>query len=132
MKIHLSGLQKIDSKENLNVIESFLQFLQKKLSLKNDINIIFLDQRVGKMTTGMRANNQIGILVKDRLLIDILRTISHEWVHEYQYQKLNIGDKQKFPDIGGPMENMSNILSGIFIKKFEKEFPNLKKSMYGE
>lgn len=132
MKIHLSGLQKIDSKENLNVIESFLQFLQKKLSLKNDINIIFLDQRVGKMTTGMRANNQIGILVKNRLLIDILRTISHEWVHEYQYQKLNIGDKQKFPDIGGPMENMSNILSGIFIKKFEKEFPNLKKSMYGE
>lgn len=132
MKIRIKGISKINSQQNLEVIKSFLDFLQKNLVLHKDFTIEFLNSRVGKMTTGMRVPNKIGILVKDRLLIDILRTISHEWVHEYQHQKLGISDKDKFPDIGGPMENMSNVLSGIFIKKFEKNHPEFKELLYGE
>jgi hypothetical protein len=41
-------------------------------------------------------------------------------------------DNQKIQDIGGPEENMANILSGIFIKKFEKQYPNHSKLLYGE
>lgn len=132
MKITLRGVKKINPNENLEIIQSFLKFLQKEIPLTNNFTLNFMEHRVGKMTTGMRIPNQIGILVKDRLLIDILRTISHEWVHEYQHQKLGVDDNSKFPDIGGPMENMSNVLSGIFIKKFEKEHPEFKKVLYGE
>ena len=35
-------------------------------------------------------------------------------------------------DIGGPEENMANVLSGIFVKKFAKKFPKYKKMMYGK
>jgi hypothetical protein len=70
------------------------------------------------------------ILVKNRMLIDILRTLSHEWVHEYQFQKLGLDDKKKIQDVGGPEENMSNVLSGIFIKKFDQSNPNFKNKLY--
>ena len=63
---------------------------------------------------------------------NLLRTLAHEWIHEYQYQKMGLKDNQKIQDIGGPEENMANILSGIFIKKFEKQYPNHSKLLYGE
>jgi hypothetical protein len=64
------------------------------------------------------------------MLVDILRTLSHEWVHEFQYQKLGLVDNAKIQNIGGPEENMSNVLSGIFIKKFDKQNPNFKDTLY--
>jgi hypothetical protein len=41
-------------------------------------------------------------------------------------------DNEKIQNIGGPEENMCNILSGIFIKKFDKEFPEYSDVLYGE
>ena len=61
-----------------------------------------------------------------------IRTLSHEWTHEFQHQKLGLKDNQKIQDIGGPEENMANVLSGIFVKKFAKKFPKYKKMMYGK
>jgi hypothetical protein len=85
------------------------------------------------MTTGVRLpNHTIHVLSKGRLLIDILRTISHEWVHEYQHQKMGYKDTDKIQDIGGPEENMSNVLSGIFMKQFQKKYPDLNKVVYNE
>jgi hypothetical protein len=85
------------------------------------------------MTTGVRMpNNEIFILTTGRLLIDVIRTIGHEWVHEYQHQKMGLKDDEKIQDIGGPEENMANVLSGIFVKKFEKEFPKYSKILYDE
>jgi hypothetical protein len=85
------------------------------------------------MTTGVRMpGNEIFVLAKGRLLIDILRTVSHEWIHEFQSQKMGVKDNVKIQDIGGPEENMCNILSGVFIKKFEKKYPEFSKVTYGE
>jgi hypothetical protein len=107
--------------------------IQQEVPLNKDVNINFVPERNVKMTTGVRfPKGNIFILSGNRLLIDILRTLSHEWIHEYQYQKLGLKDNQKIQDIGGPEENMANILSGIFIKKFEKQFPNHSKLLYGE
>ncbi len=85
------------------------------------------------MTTGARfPHHKIYVLAKDRLMIDVLRTLAHEWVHEFEHQKLGVSEKKRTKDIGGPEENLSNILSGIFLKKFEKENPSLRKEMYNE
>ena len=85
------------------------------------------------MTTGVRhPNHEIFILTGKRLLIDILRTLAHEWVHEYQNQKMGVRDDEPIQDIGGPEENMASILSSIFIKKFQKANPNYQKKLYGE
>jgi ElaB/YqjD/DUF883 family membrane-anchored ribosome-binding protein len=133
MKVCLKKSGEFPKKDEVSVIKMFVQFLQSQLPLKEEVRITFTDTREGPMTTGVRMpNNEIVVLAKGRLLIDILRTLSHEWVHEFQYQKMGVRDDVEIQDIGGPEENMSNILSGIFVKKFEKKYPEFSEVTYGE
>jgi hypothetical protein len=125
MKVCLKKSGEFPKKEEVSVVKKFVQFLQSQLPLNKKIQITFTDAREVPMTTGVRMpGNEIFVLAKGRLLIDILRTISHEWVHEFQSQKMGVKDNVKIQDIGGPEENMCNILSGVFIKKFEKKYPD--------
>lgn len=132
MKICFKNINKNFNKEQIEIIKKFIEYIQGETPLKDGITIEFLDKRKGEMTTGMRTKNSISILCKDRLLIDVLRTLSHEWIHEFQHQKLGLKEKTRTRDIGGPEENMSNALSGVFIKKFEKENPKFRKTIYNE
>ena len=134
MKVKLKNIEKYFSPVEIETINSFIKFLQSQVSLDKDIHIGFDADRNGTpMTTGVRLpNHNIRILAKDRLLIDVLRTLAHEWVHEYQHQKMGLKDTTKIQNIGGPEENMSNVLSGIYIKKFAKMFPTHKEVMFGE
>lgn len=133
MKVCLKKSGEFPKKDEVSVIKKFVQFLQSQLPLNQEVRITFTDTREGSMTTGVRMpNNEIVVLAKGRLLIDVLRTLSHEWVHEFQYQKMGVRDDIKIQDIGGPEENMSNVLSGIFVKKFEKKYPEFIEITYGE
>lgn len=131
MKVCIKIPKSQSNQEQLEVISSFVKFLQSQLPLSSDVEINLTDDQSITGTTGVRRpGSKMYILAKNRMLVDILRTISHEWVHEYQYQKMGLNDKEKIQDIGGPEENMSNVLSGIFIKKFDKENPNFKQRLY--
>ncbi len=131
MKVCIKSPKSEINQEQLEVISSFIKFLQSQLPLHSDVEVNLSDDPSTTGTTGVRMpGSKIYILAKDRMLIDILRTISHEWVHEYQYQKMGLDDKKKIQDIGGPEENMSNVLSGIFIKKFDKQNPDFKDTLY--
>lgn len=133
MRVSIKVIDNVLDEEDIKVVELFIKFLQKQLRLSEDLKIICTGERVGKMTTGVRnPDNTIKVLCSNRMLIDVLRTLSHEWVHEYQDQELNILRNAKVQDIGGPEENMANVLSGIFIKKFQKLHPELEKKLYNE
>lgn len=133
MKLHLKNTKKCFSETQRETINAFMKFLQRELPLLKDTFIFFDDSRNTKMTTGTRKpGHHIHVLSGNRLLIDILRTVSHEWVHEYQHQKMGLKDNEDIQDIGGPEENMANVLTGIFLKAFVKEFPHHEKSMYHE
>lgn len=108
--------------------DSFVKFLQKEYPLKMDVEIVFVQKREGKMTTGNRdGKDRIKVLTKNRINRDILRTLAHEWVHEYQRTILK---RDKGPDIGGKNEDEANAESGSLIKKFEKKYPKLEPLMY--
>lgn len=133
MKACLKNPTKYFSPDEIKLVKDFINLLQQELLLKKDVHIDFDPQKDVHMTTGVRlSGSKIYVLTKDRLLIDVLRTLSHEWTHEFQHQKLGLKDNQKIQDIGGPEENMANVLSGIFVKKFAKKFPKYKKMMYGK
>ncbi len=132
MKVKIKNIDNIISADDLETIKVFLKFLQSEMKLEKPITIVLSNQRKGEMTTGVRKNDEIIILASNRLLIDILRTISHEWIHEFQFQKMGLSEKDVIKDIGGPEENMANAIAGIHIKKFAKKFPSLKPKMYGE
>jgi hypothetical protein len=128
MKVCLKGIKSFPVEGGEELVKGFCEFLQKQVPLTNDITIEFLDTRQGSMTTGVRyPGNKIQVLSASRLPIDVLRTLSHEWVHEYQMTILN---RNKGKNIGGKNENEANAESGIIIKKFEKRFPNFEKLMY--
>lgn len=133
MKAVLKKPSNLLNPEQLSVINDFIKLLQSELVLSDDVYISFVEKRDSSMTTGVRRpNNEIVVLAGNRLLADILRTLSHEWVHEYQYQKMGLMDDQPIQDIGGKEENMANALSGVMVKKFVKKYPQLEKILYGE
>lgn len=131
MKVCIKNLKTEITKDQLEVISSFVKFLQSQAPLSSDIQVVLTNDRETTGTTGVRMpGSKIYVLTKGRMLVDILRTLSHEWVHEFQYQKLGLDDNAKIKNIGGPEENMCNILSGIFIKKFDKQNPDYKEKLY--
>jgi len=133
MKVKFVNKENYFSEKEMDAVKEFSKFLQSELPLNTDVSISFEKERQDPMTTGVRLpKHKIHILAKNRLLIDVLRTLSHEWVHEFQHQKMGLKDTDKIQDIGGPEENMANVLSGIFLKKFVKNFPQHKKSVFGE
>ena len=131
MKVYFKGLNKFSKPKQIQAVKDFVKYLQTELPLKDNVYIIFKGGRDIKMTTGVRRpGSQIFVLADKRLMIDILRTVSHEWVHEFQHQKMEL--KGKVQNIGGPVENMANVLSGIFMKKFDKIFPHYSPVIYEE
>ena len=110
------------------LIKQYINFLKKSHPLKQDVDIVFTNSRLGMMTTGARTkNDKLKILIKDRLNRDILKTLSHEWVHEYQRTVLK---RDKGPNIGGKNENEANAIAGQDIKKFEKKNKGLEGIIY--
>jgi len=117
-----------DFKKNFDFIKKFIELLQRKFPLKNDLKIFFLDKQKGEMSTGSRRpDNVIKVLVSNRMNRDIMRTLSHEWVHEYQMDVLK---RKKGPNIGGRNEDEANAFAGQLIKIFEKENPEMEQFMY--
>lgn len=131
MKINLKNIHSSFDERQKQTIRDFIKFLQSELPLSEDFEIDFVSEKTDNMTTGVRlAKHRIKVLSAGRMLIDTLRTLAHEWVHEFQHQKMGLKDTDKIQNIGGPEENMANSLSGIFIKKFAKQFPENEKSLY--
>jgi hypothetical protein len=129
MKLCFKYKKGILEKYQIDIIKNFILYLQKDLPIKKDLTISFLDKRVGKMTTGSFKNktNEIKILTKDRMLADVLRTLSHEWAHCYDHEKLKIKDRR---DIGGKSEDFANKKSGEITKKFIKSHPKLEDKIF--
>ena len=128
MKITIKHIDSDVPKENYEFYNDFIQYLQKSYPLKYNITIKFVGDRVGNMTTGQRnTKDELLVLSKGRMNRDILRTLAHEWVHEYQRTILN---RDKGPDIGGKNEDEANSESGVIIKKFEQSHPKDEKKMY--
>ena len=101
----------------------------KNSQLSKDFTIEFLGERHGKMTTGsfLPKKNLIKILSRERMLADILRTLSHEWAHAYDHEKIKIKDRK---DIGGESENYANSKSGEFTKMFIRKNKSNEKDIF--
>jgi hypothetical protein len=128
MKITIKHINSDIPKDNFKFFNNFIGYLQKEYPLKKDLTIIFVGERDINMTTGLRnENSEIFVLSKGRMNRDILRTLTHEWIHEYQRTILN---RDRGGDIGGKNEDEANAKSGSIIKKYEKSHPKDVDKMY--
>ena len=126
MKVNLYDKSSGLGSEQINVVQDFLRFCQKNSPLKKDVDIHLLGERFGKMTTGSEILGRIKVLAGGRMLIDILRTVAHEWVHEFARQR-NI--KLRGYNTTS-QENFSNSEAGIMIRMYEKSNPQLTELLY--
>lgn len=111
------------NKEKQEVINHFVEFLYDKMPVDNIKEVMFVGDREGSMTTGSYTieTGIIKVLSKGRMLIDVLRTLSHEWIHAAQHDFLGW---DKGPDIGGRNEDGCNIYSGMLLKQYQQEYPD--------
>jgi Fe-Mn family superoxide dismutase len=127
MKVSITYVDK-EYKKHKDLVEKFCAFLQKHFPLTETFRIQFLPKRTGSMTTGSRSeSNLLKVLTKGRLNRDILRTLAHEWVHEYQRTILK---REHGPNIGGKNEDEANAEAGKLMKMFEEEYPELDEQIY--
>lgn len=129
MKVCLKYNKKDFTEDKFGLLKKFIQLLGKKMPLKNDIEIDLLEKRKGRMTTGsyLDKSHRAKVLVKDRLLYDIFRTLSHEWAHAYDRDNLNIKNRK---DVGGDSENFANEISGAITKFFMKKHKEQEELFY--
>jgi hypothetical protein len=129
MKVCLKYPKNTLTNKELKVLGEFIQLLQKIMPLSNEIKIIFLNKRIGKMTTGSykKSNHIIKVLIKNRLLADLLRTLSHEWGHAFDKEHINFEDRR---EVGGESENFANAISGAVTKHFIKKNPEIEKTVF--
>jgi Fe-Mn family superoxide dismutase len=128
MKVTVKHIKCDMTSDDRKMTDDFIKYLQKKFPIKNEITISFLGERNGAMSTGgHHPTDGIKVLTKNRLNRDILRTLAHEWVHEYQR---NVLGRERGPDIGGKNEDEANAYAGRLVKMFERDFPQYKELVF--
>lgn len=103
-------------------LHDFAKFVRKELGIKHAPTIIITDNKKGIKTTANydygKSDKPMKIYSKNRMLVDIMRSLAHELVHHQQWELGKL--KVKPPDIGGPIEDEANSVAGQLIKKFAK------------
>lgn len=104
-------------------ITEFIKFVKGELGLKSTPKVVLQNGRKALKTTAnydyTKEDKVIRVNVKNRMLVDIMRSVAHEMVHHKQYEDGRLDVKP--PDIGGEIEDEANAKAGQFIKMFAKK-----------
>ncbi len=108
------------------IIKDFVQYACNELQIKNPpvVTISYDDKEASQMLSFGKFtpdDNKIRVVIVNRNLADILRTLAHEIVH----YKQNLNGKLT-PDsntTGSPDENEANTVAGILLRNYGKNNP---------
>ena len=125
MKVKIKNIRNHFQPNQVGIVKEFIEFLQNNGPLKSDVIVLFQDKRNENITTGKKLDNTITIFAKDRLLVDVLRTLAHEWIHILQSQNM-----KTMPNLDRPSEDHANSLAGYWLRQFNKENPEDETEIY--
>ena len=104
-------------------LTEFIKFVKGELQLKSTPKVVIQNGRKELKTTAnydyTKPEKVIKVNAKNRMLVDVMRSVAHELVHLKQYEDGRL-DGPKPPDIGGEIEDEANAKAGQFIKMFAK------------
>lgn len=107
------------------LMKKFVEYVCNELEINepqiNIINSPTYSQEYKSFGGYIPSEEKILVVVHNRNMADILRTLAHELVHHYQ--KLN-GDELNGED-GSETENEANAKAGIIMRKFGRENPEI-------
>jgi hypothetical protein len=125
VKVKIKNIRNHFQPNQVGIVKEFIEFLQNNGPLKSDVIVLFQDKRNENITTGKKLDNTITIFAKDRLLVDVLRTLAHEWIHILQSQNM-----KTMPNLDRPSEDHANSLAGYWLRQFNKENPEDETEIY--
>jgi Zn-dependent peptidase ImmA (M78 family) len=101
-------------------LTEFIKFVKGELNLKSTPKVIVQNGRKDLKTTAnydyTQSEKVIKVNAKNRMLVDVMRSVAHELVHHKQYEDGRL--EVRPPDIGGEIEDEANAKAGQFIKMF--------------
>jgi len=125
VKVKIKNIRPHFQPNQVGIVKEFIKFLQNNGPIKSDVIVLFQDKRNENITTGKKLDNTITVFAKDRLLVDVLRTLAHEWIHILQTQNM-----KTMPNLDRPSEDHANSLAGYWLRQFNKENPEHETEVY--
>ena len=105
-------------------LTEFIKFVKGELKLKSTPKVVVQNGRKELKTTAnydyTQSEKIIKVNAKNRMLVDVMRSVAHELVHHKQYEEGRL-DGPKPPDIGGEIEDEANAKAGQLIKMFAQK-----------
>lgn len=112
-------------KKKIDVIRQYIRFVIKQLKIDGVFKVVLTTEKdkLGIKTTAFYRDQDkiIVVYAKNRMLGDIMRSVTHELVHKKQYEEGRI--TQPVQDIGGEIEDEANAKAGAIIKDFIRNNP---------
>lgn len=110
--------------EVINFTKWAVELLHLKTHPQIELSIDTEEAQTGHHTgRHTEGDNKVWIYVKNRNLVDILRTVFHELVHVRQGEIGMIKPGSSYP--GSPIEAMADMLAGKYIKIYGKDHPEI-------
>ena len=115
--------------EKIKEVADFVNFAKEFLGIDDDIKVKLAFERTPdlKTTAYYDLDGYIVVYAKDRAIIDVMRSISHELTHHKQNLEGRLTDPSKDGADGSEIENEANAIAGVIIRKYGKLHPNIYK-----
>lgn len=112
------------------IIQKFMDFVVDNLGIEGKVNVILTNNKDDIRTTAFYDYTKplIKIYIKNRAIVDILRSLAHEMVHHKQMQRGDLKNNPKAGDDGSPEENEANAKAGELIRIFGRQNPEIYES----
>lgn len=114
--------------DNLPIMQEFIRWTVDMINLEtmpkfewsHDTKDAQMNHHTGRHTEG---ENDVWVYVKNRNLVDIMRTVFHELVHCRQSELGMIQPGDSYP--GSPIEMEADMMAGKYMKVFGKKHPEI-------
>lgn len=114
---------------NRALMEKFITFCNDHLGIERPCSIRLTSDRDthGITTTAYydMINCLICVYIKDRAIMDIMRSVAHELVHHHQNERGELQGRPEEGADGSPIENEANAKAGEIIRIFGKQNPEI-------
>ena len=114
--------------ERARRVQHFMRWCRAKLKLKQDLpDVEFSNEKDSEdmYHTGYYNDhdNKLWVYIGNRNMIDILRTVAHEFTHRKQHEDGMVKGDQSYP--GSPIEQQADAMAGYLMKLYGKQHPEV-------
>ena len=112
---------------NKVLMGKFIDFVSEYLEITTPVNIRLTNDREDITTTAYYDlfNYKICVYVKDRAIMDVMRSLAHEMVHHKQNEDGKLSGNAEDGSDGSPIENEANAVAGVIMRLFGKQNPEI-------